>query len=235
MSDPKNKLPAQSTQSEVDAFLAKVATLPQQTRTQDRGRLLFAMDATASRAPTWDRACAIQGEMFSETAALGELSVQLCFYRGFREFEASDWLAETQALRTRMTQVHCAGGLTQINRLLQHAIDENRKGKINAMVFVGDCFEEELDPVCNTAGELGLLGVPVFVFHEGGNPEAARAFNDIARLTHGAYSRFDSNSAAQLRALLSAVAVYAVGGRRALADFSKRQGGAVRALTRQIK
>src|SRR3546814_9870581 len=36
-----------------------------------RGRLIFAMDATASREPTWDRACRLQGEMFKETAALG--------------------------------------------------------------------------------------------------------------------------------------------------------------------
>src|SRR3546814_8666125 len=59
--------------------------------------------------------------------------------------------------------------------------------------------------------ELGVLGVPVFVFHEGGNPIAADAFRQIARLTRGAYCPFDSASADRLKDLLAAVAVYAAG------------------------
>ena len=50
---------------------------------EGRARLIFAMDATASREPTWDRACQVQGQMFLETAALGGLEVQLVYYRGF--------------------------------------------------------------------------------------------------------------------------------------------------------
>jgi hypothetical protein len=37
-----------------------------------------------------------------------------------------------------------------------------------------------------------------------------------------------------LRALLGAVAAYAAGGRRALADYGKRAGGAALLLTRQL-
>ncbi|MBM3512010.1 MAG: VWA domain-containing protein, partial [Alphaproteobacteria bacterium] len=59
-----------SSRAEVDAFLKKVAqTVP--VAAGGRGRLMFALDATASREPTWDRACQIQGQMFAETAALG--------------------------------------------------------------------------------------------------------------------------------------------------------------------
>ena len=201
----------------------------------ERGRLLFAMDATASREPTWDQACRIQGEMFDTTASLGGLDIQLCYYRGFREFHASPWVADARALARQMTGVRCAGGATQIIRVLDHARRESGERKLSALVFVGDCMEEDVDALCASAGELGLLGVPAFMFHEGLDPVAARAFREVARLTRGACCRFDPGSADQLRSLLAAVAVFAAGGRRALADLSARdRGELVRRLTHQL-
>ena len=229
------KLPSRAKGAEVDAFLERVAATPAPQTEGGRGRLMFAMDATASRAPTWDSACQIQGEMFKETAALGGLEVQLVFYRGFGECRSSNWVTDSKALVRRMTRVYCLGGHTQIGRVLSHAIKETRKAKVNALVFVGDCMEEDVDHLCHLAGELGLLGVPVFVFHEGDEPIAARAFKQIARLSNGAYCSFDMASAHQLRELLAAVAVYAAGGRRALEDYGKRTGGAVAQITRQVK
>src|SRR3546814_741910 len=176
------------------------------------------MDATASREPTWDRACRLQGEMFKETAALGGLEVQLVYYRGFGECRASKWAAGAAQLLDLMTGVRCLGGQTQIEKVLGHAIRENAKQPVDALVFVGDMMEEKLDRLCHKAGELGLLKVPVFIFHEGGEPVARRAFEQIARLSGGAYCPFDSRSAKQLRELLSAVAVYAAGGRKALLE-----------------
>jgi hypothetical protein len=101
---------------------------------------------------------------------------------------------------------------------LTHARHENAKKKIAAMVFVGDALEEPIDDLAAKAGELGLLGVRVFVFQEGRNPIAEAGFREIARLTSGAYARFDNNAAGQLRELLRAVAVFAAGGLKALAD-----------------
>ncbi len=95
-------------------------------------------------------------------------------------------------------------------------------------------MEEPLDELIGLAGELALLNVPAFIFHEGGDPIAARAFKQIAKITRGAYCPFDSASAEQLRALLGAVAAYAAGGQRALADYGKRAGGAALLLTRQL-
>jgi hypothetical protein len=192
------------------------------------------MDATASREPTWDRACHIQGQMFEETAALGGLEVQLVFYRGFRELKATPWVDNARDLLKRMTAVRCLGGRTQIARVLKHAANETRERKVNALVFVGDCMEEDVDALCHLAGELGLLGVPIFLFHEGHDATAAKAFKQIARLSGGAYCRFDAASAEQLRDLLRAVAVYAAGGQRALADFSRTAGATVLQLTHQI-
>jgi hypothetical protein len=230
----KQKLPGKSSRSDVDAFLHKVASTPVATSPGHSGRLIFAMDATASREPTWDRACHIQAQMFEQTAALGGLAIQLCYYRGYREFNASDWLTRSADLHRRMTAVRCLGGHTQISKVLRHAIGETRQKKVNALVFVGDCMEEALDPLCQLAGELGIHNVPVFLFHEGHDPTAASAFKQIAKLTNGAYCPFDTGSAQQLRDLLNAVAVYAAGGRRALEDFSGTRGEQVKRLTRQI-
>jgi len=231
------RLPSEtrSSDAEVRAFLDRVAsaTTPRAAGGR-RGRLMFGMDATASRQPTWDRAMQIQGEMFEATSALGGLDVQLVYYRGFRECKASPWLSSGPELLRRMSSVFCLGGQTQISRLLGHCIKQTGAAKVDALVFVGDCMEEDVDELCHKAGELGLLGVPVFVFHEGGEPVARRAFEQIARLSGGAYCPFDASSAQQLKELLSAVAVYAAGGRPALESYSRGRSDRVLRLTSQI-
>lgn len=231
-SDPK--LPGRPQRGEVAAFLDKLARAPAPIKGGGRGRLLFGLDATASRQPTWDRAMELQAEMFSEAARLGGLDIQLAYYRGMDELKATPWLADADALLRRMTGVSCLGGRTQIGRLLGHALAETRARKINAVVFVGDAMEEDPDALCHRAGELGMLGVPLFIFHEGGEPTAAETFRQMARLSGGAYCRFDANSARELRDLLRAVAVFATGGALALEDFGKRTGGPVLQIAHQL-
>lgn len=231
-----NKLPTgKSSKREVNAFLDKLARTPAHKTVGGRGRLIFGMDATASRQPVWDRAAHIQGEMFSETAALGGLDLQLAFYRGFGQFKVSPWVSDGGELLKLMTSVFCLAGETQIGKLLTHAINETRKKKVNALVFVGDCVEEDVDKLGALAGELGILGVPAFMFHEGDDPIAAFAFQQIAKLTGGAFCRFDASSAHMLRDLLSAVAVFAAGGRPALEDLGKKRGGEVLKIVHQMK
>ena len=234
MAGADKDLPQKSSRAAIDAFVKKVRSAPAVKSAGERGRLIFAMDATASREPSWDRACQIQGEMFSETAALGGLDIQLCYYRGYGEFEASPWLSSADALLQRMTSVSCRGGYTQIEKVLRQAIEQTKQKKVQALVFVGDCMEEDVDHLCHLAGELGVLGVPAFMFHEGAEPAAQRAFQEIARLTRGAYCAFDASSAGQLRDLLSAVAVYAAAGQKALRDFSRDRSEVVRQLTHQL-
>lgn len=228
-----SKLPTAG-QAAVDAFLAKVRAAPRPVPASHRGRLIFALDATLSRQPTWDEAARVQAEMFRETQALGGLDLQLVYYRGFNDFFASPWLAESAALLTHMSGVDCQGGQTQIKRVLAHAVEEAKARRVAALVFVGDAFEENADQVCRKAGELGLLGVPVFVFHEGGGEQPARVFQEIARLSKGAYCPFDAGSAKQLRELLSAVAVFAAGGRAALESHARKAGGSARLLTHRL-
>ena len=229
-----DKLPAKSSRSEIDAFLKKAASLPASRPAGQTGRLIFAMDATASREPTWDQACHIQAEMFAETAALGGLEIQLCYYRGRGEFSASTWLTDTASLQRKMAAVRCLGGLTQIGRVLKHATAMAKQQRTDALVFVGDCMEEDIDELCQLAGVLGIHGVPAFMFHEGDDARAGLGFRQIAKLTKGAYCPFDAGSASQLRDLLSAVAVYAAGGRLALERFGERRGETVRRLSQQI-
>lgn len=218
--------------AEITEFLRQAARTP--TVTTAQGRLMFALDATASRQPTWDQACQLQGDMFAAAAERGGLAIQLAWYRGYGEFQVEPWLTAATELQRRMSSVQCRGGLTQVSRVLEHALQETRRHRLNALVFVGDCLEEPIDPLCHRAGQLGVLGVPAFVFQEGQDADAARGFQEMARLTRGAYCTFDAGSAGQLRELLKAVAIYATGGRRALEDFGKRQGRLVQQLTRQL-
>jgi hypothetical protein len=231
-SDPK--LPASARKTDVAAFLRKVAALPAVKAGGARGRLIFALDATASREPTWERACQLQSEMFDAAAALGGLAVQLVYYRGLAECKATRWLESSEKLRHAMSTVSCQGGETQIARVLDHAIAAARAGKVNALIFVGDAMEENPDALCGRAGELALLGVPLFVFHEGDDPAASRTFQELARLAGGAYCTFDARSADELKRLLGAVAAFAAGGPRALADYGRRAGGAALLLAQRL-
>jgi hypothetical protein len=235
MSTSGDKLPAaKADDTEIADFLGDLGRVPRGGTHQ--GRLIFGLDATASRERTWDHACHIQAEMFRETAALGGLSMQLAYYRGFGELYATPWTSDSKALTARMTGVSCLGGRTQIARLLRHAGRETRRQKVDAMIFVGDCVEDDVDAMCHVAGKLGLVGLPVFVFHELGDPAARPALQQVAKLSGGAYCPFDDRSAARLSELLRAVAVYAAGGRKALEDLGRtRPSEAVRLLTSQLK
>jgi hypothetical protein len=206
-----------SSSAEIDAFLARVKTMT--PAGSGHGRLIFAMDATMSRQPSWDLALKLQADMFRAVKEVGGLDVQLVYFRGLNETRASKWVGDPEALARLMSGVSCRGGFTQIRKVLSHARRESAKTKVNAVVYVGDCMEEEIDELSARAGELGLLGVPVFLFQEGREPKAERTFKEIARLTRGAYCHFHAGSARQLRELLAAVAVYATGGRKALKDF----------------
>jgi hypothetical protein len=229
----QDQVPARSDPDEVARFLDRMKTAPRPAG--GGGRLIFALDATASRQPTWDQASHLQAEMFQAAAGLGGLAVQLVFYRGHRECKASPWMTDTAALLRRMTGVSCLAGHTQIQRVLRHAASESRKARVNALVFVGDAMEERIDDLGDAAGELGLLGLPCFLFQEGRDPGVRAAFEQVAKLSGGACCAFDAGSAEQLKALLGAVAAYAAGGRPALLSYGERRGGAALLLTRQLR
>jgi hypothetical protein len=214
-----------SASEDIAAFVAKARAMSPHAP-QARGRLIFALDATMSRQPTWDMACALQADMFREAAAVGSLDIRLVYYRGLNECRASTWVSDTAHLARLMSGIACRGGNTQIGRVLSDARSEAVASGVRAIVFVGDAMEEPIDDLCARAGELGLLKVPAFMFQEGHDSTAEQAFKEIARLTGGAWCRFDPGAAAQLRELLRAAAAYAAGGREALLRLSRTQRGA---------
>lgn len=216
----------------VQEFLSQVTRIP---KTAGDARLLFALDATASRQATWDVASQLQTDMFLSAQSLGGLQVQLCYFRGFNEFFASDWQGDSRDLVRVMSGIQCQAGATQLERLLRHALEENAKKKIKCIVYIGDAMEENIDVLAHSAGKLGLLNIPVFIFQERNDPVARRAFLDITRLSGGAYSQFDEASANQLRDLLRAVAIYAAGGLKALQHFSRSANKSVKLLEQQLK
>ena len=215
----------QSAAEDIAAFVAKARAMSPHAP-QARGRLIFALDATMSRQPTWDMACALQADMFREAATIGTLDIRLVYYRGLNECRASSWVSDTAHLARLMSGIACRGGNTQIGRVLSDARAEAVVSGVRAVVFVGDAMEEPIDNLCARAGELGLLKVPAFMFQEGHDDTAEQAFREIARLTGGAWCRFDPGAAAQLRELLRAAAAYAAGGREALLRLSRTHGGA---------
>jgi hypothetical protein len=224
-SDARSPAPA-SSGAMIDAFVSKA----HQAAKAGKARLVFALDATMSRQPTWELACRVQGEMFATASAVGGLSVQLVYFRGLDECRASRWVIEPRALTDLMAGIGCRGGQTQIGRVLRHARNEAANGPVRALVFVGDAVEEPADALCATAGELGLLGLKTFLFQEGHDPAAETVFREIARLTGGAYARFDASAPRSLAGLLSAVAAYASGGEGALQRLAAREPEAQRLI-----
>jgi hypothetical protein len=227
--------PAVTRRAEIDAFLSRVNALGPGIEPGRRGRLIFALDATMSRQPTWDQACRLQADMFREAAAVGGLDIQLVYYRGLAECRSSPWIAEPQRLGALMARIDCRGGHTQIAKVLVHARRENENAKVAALAFIGDAMEESLDDLCARAGELGLRNVAAFMFQEGYDPVCEQAFREIARLTRGAYCRFAPGAAHELAELLRAAAAYAAGGMKALADLKQRQSSGAVKLIEQLK
>jgi hypothetical protein len=223
----------------------RVAALLEKTR-RNRARLAFAVDATSSREFTWDMAAQRQNEMFEEAAKIGGLEVQLVWYRGIDECSHTPWTTDTCELAAQMSRIRCAAGSTKITCVLKHIRAEHQREKIDAAIFIGDAIEELRGALYDAAAG---LGVPVFLFQEGNGlagyvdqygglalddpPQTVEhVFREIARLTGGAYGRFNAGAARQLGELLRAVAAFAVGGVGALAD---QNTAAARKLLGQMK
>ena len=237
----KGKSDTLPAEHDVDAFLKKA----DQTRAiaavrdkQPAGRLIFALDATASREATWDQASQLQAEMFLAVQNLDagqyQLAVQLCYFKGYAGFYRTDWFSDPVPLLNVMGKMRCEAGITKIERVLSHVQSETRKNKVQAAVYIGDCMEENPERLIQKAGELRLLGVPLFIFQEGSEPAAKACFLRMADVSGGAYASFDHNSADQLRDLLKAVAIYAGGGLSALQKFSQLAHPDVARLSHQL-
>src|SRR5262245_5367184 len=188
-----------------------------------RARLIFGLDATASRQPMWDLACRLTANMFREVANVGSLETQLVFYRGMSGFDgeckASPWIAPTH-LTAYMEGIQCRAGATQIGKVPTHVINESQQQPVNALIYVGDAMEENANTLISRAG---LMNVPAFMFqelngelHSSGQKYVEEVYRAIAKASHGAYCHFNEGAAHQLGDLLRAVLAFVVGGIAAL-------------------
>lgn len=235
MAASPDSVPARAAAAAVDDFLKQARDVAPARADEVSGRLVFALDATMSRQPTWDLALSLQGRMFEAASGHGGLAVQLVYFRGFGECKASNFVTGGRGLAALMSTITVRGGHTQIGKVLTHVREESKVRRIGALVYVGDAMEERSDDLAQIAGELSLLGVKAFMFLEGADPAAARSFREIARLTGGAFAAFDASAPAKLAELLAAAAAYAAGGRAALEDHARKSGGAARALIDQVR
>jgi hypothetical protein len=231
----KSGLAKADSRDAIESFLDKARSLAPSQPDASQGRMIFALDATMSRQPTWDLAQSLQGKMFEAAAGFGGLAVQLCFFRGLGECRASGFVTGGQGLANLMSKITVKGGETQIGKVLKHARDEAAAHKVGALIFVGDACEENPDALVQLAGALKPLGVKVFMFQEGGDAKVRSLFQEIARVTGGAYAAFDHSAPQKLAELLGAAAAYAAGGRAALENHARKSGGAAGALLGQMK
>lgn len=190
---------------------------------QERPRLLFAMDATASREASWNVAKEITGAMFE--AVPGELDVALAYHSGGRLREMTPFSSEARAFLDKVQAVRCSAGRTALNEILDKAAKAPR---IKALIYIGDCFEEDPAEAIEIAQQLKLKGVRCFIFHDTSSQSqgydtqsAHRVFEQIARITGGALLSFDETSPDLVRELLAAIAIYAAQGIKALQQRTK--------------
>ncbi len=219
----------------LDAFLNRAKALAPSNPNEASGRMIFALDATMSRQPTWDLAQSLQGKMFEAANGFGGLAVQLVFFRGLGECRASGFVTGGKGLADLMSKIKVRGGETQIGKVFKHASDEAKANRLGALIFVGDASEENPDTLVKLAGEMALRGVKAFMFQEGADANVRNLFQEIARVTGGAYAAFDPSAPAKLAELLGAAAAYAAGGRSALEDQARKGGAQAKALLGQIR
>ena len=197
-----------------------------------KGRLIFALDATGSREPTWDIACTITAGMFRATALIGKLDVQLVYFGGGARgghleersgghCRASRWVQSGEELVRLMRLVKCESGYTQIGRVLDHALREHEKAAVQALTYIGDAMEEEIEVLAAKASRLGQAGIPIYIFQEGRDAAVRKAYRLLALKSGGEYFEFDAERGVeQLAEQLGAVARLAVGDTEALEQIT---------------
>lgn len=190
-----------------------------------RPRLVFAIDATASREPAWQAARDTTDALFD--ALPGQLDVALAVHGGSRLHTFTGFTADPAGLRGTAAGIECQAGGTQLVEVLARSRDA---GDVKLVVYIGDVFEEDADEAAAVADTLRLRGCRVVILHDRGQAPAydpsVEVFQDIARRTGGAVLLFDARSKGKLREILEAVATLAVGGVKLLQERRKTLPGA---------
>lgn len=204
--------------SNLAVFKETVQNLP--AARSGKGKVIFIVDATASREATWSKTMDLQFKAFD---AMKGLEVQLVYFRGDRkekEIKASPFIRKPDVLRRLMGKIECIAGSTQIVRALTHVRVQQQSNPAAAVVYVGDVCEDNHAVAVEAAH---ATGVRVFVLHETDDykPRGSRAtdrrdddedenvlcFKRMAEATGGAYTVFSSKNS-EMGEMMAEVARY---------------------------
>jgi hypothetical protein len=201
---------------------------PGEMNTPSRPRLVFAVDATASREPAWAAARQVTDALFK--ALPGELDVALAVHGGSHVHTFTAFTTNANTLRDHAAGVSCRAGLTRLLPILSTSLKQRA---VRVVIYIGDVFEESVLHGRRLADSMGAQGTKLIVLHDTADPAARRdaeVFWDLAKRTGGCVLPFDATAPSRLRDLLSAVAVYAVGGEKLLRERRHELPGAVALL-----
>lgn len=201
---------------------------PAETAAPARPRLVFAVDATASREPAWAIARQVTDALVK--ALPGQLDVALAVHGGSRVHTFTAFTNNAATLRDRAAGVVCQAGTTRLLPILSASL---KQSAVRVVIYIGDVFEESVVQGRRLADAMGAEGIRLIVLHDTADTAARRdveVFWDLAKRTGGCVLTFDANAPGRLRDLLSAVAVYAVGGEKLLQERRHELPGAVALL-----
>jgi hypothetical protein len=214
-------------------MVERTAPLP----AQRSGRLIVALDLTASREATLEHARIATAAMFDAIKAFGAIAVKLVYYRGSHECKASAWHDDASVVSRSMLGLSCKTGATQIARTLRLALAE--KEKLSGVIFIGDHCEEDGWDLDDLAAKLGKKGIPIFVFHEVREQDslalhAQPIFRGMAKASGGVYAQFKPDSGAVLREVLSSIAAFSTAGHEGLKQLAQPATAEARLLQKNL-
>lgn len=183
-------------------MLAKAAAIPKQ-----RPRLVFAFDATGSRAGAWDAARRVTDTLFM--ALPGQLDVALAVHGGSEVHTFTDFTADANELRDVAATIKCMAGGTQLIPIMERT---RNTADVKTLLYIGDAFEESLEQAMGVAEGLKAKGIRLIVLHDGNYEPVREAFTTLTGRTGGFVLPFDAAAADKLRDVFEAIAVLAVGG-----------------------
>jgi len=189
---------------------SQVGTAPA-APTARRPRLVFAVDATASREATWRSAQKITARMFGVIP--DALDVALAVHGGDDVHTFTEFSADVDVFRKQAAAVRCETGTTRLCEIMARTLDA---GGVRVMSYIGDAFEEDADEVLELADRFRLRGIQAVMLSDDADPEALAVFRQIAERTGGAVLDFRTGDTVLMGELLAGVATLAIGGRKLL-------------------
>jgi len=176
-----------------------------------RPRLVFAFDATASRADTWASAQKITSKTFSVIP--GALDVALAVHGGDSLHTFTEFSADVDEFRQHAAAITCVSGTTQLCEIMARTLDA---GGVRVLSYIGDAFEEDVDEVMGLSDRFKLRGIPVVLLADQAEDDTLAVYRAIADRTGGAVLDFRASKLRVMGEMLVGVATLAIGGRKLL-------------------